>query len=94
MPRPKSVVVSMEITTVGRAHDCMSHRDFAVHKGIVSIDTMIDDADRGRFVITLDKETVAPACSWLEAAFHHVHQFIFALRDQIRDADAVTTAEV
>lgn len=69
----------------------MSLRDLAVHKGIVSIDTVIDYADRGRFVITLDKETVAPAGPWLEAAFHHVHQFIFALRDQIRDADAATT---
>lgn len=71
----------------------MSLRDLAVHRGIVSIDTVIDDANRGRFVITLDKETVAPAVPWLESVFHHVHQFIFALRDQMREADIATTPE-
>jgi hypothetical protein len=71
----------------------MSLRDLAVHKGIVSIDTVINDAGRGRFVITLDKETLAPANPWLEAVFRHVHQFILALRAQIRDAETSTAPE-
>jgi hypothetical protein len=75
-----------------RCNEIASRRRWEDNKGIVSIDTVIDEAGRSQFVITLDKETVAPAGPGLKAAFRHVHQFIFALRDQIRDADAAHSA--
>lgn len=34
MPRPKSVVISMEITMVGRAHDCRYNGRHRLEKGM------------------------------------------------------------
>ena len=34
MPRPKSLVVSMEITTAGGAHDCRYNKNHRLEKGI------------------------------------------------------------
>ena len=65
----------------------MSLRDLVVHKGIVSIDTVIDDTDRGCFVIEVNKEEMVPARPWLESTFDRVWRFILTLRDQIREAE-------
>ena len=44
MPRPKSVVVSMEITAVGRAHDCRYNKNHRLEKGMSRL-TIKEDGD-------------------------------------------------
>jgi hypothetical protein len=70
----------------------MSLRDLVVHKSILFVDTIIDDRDKGRFVLALDKETVGPLVPWVETIFDRTSQFVAALRDQIQDAEASPVA--
>jgi hypothetical protein len=66
----------------------MSLRDLVVHKGTVSIDTIIDENDRGLFVVHVGREAQAPAKLWLTDIFDRAHRFILSLRDQIRAAES------
>ena len=46
MPRPKSVVASMEITTVARAHNCRHNMNHRLEKGMTRLTIRTDGDDR------------------------------------------------
>lgn len=50
MPRPKSVVVSMEITTAGRAHDCRYNKSHRLEKGIRRL-TIREDGEEHHYCL-------------------------------------------
>ena len=50
MLRPKSVVVSMEITTAGRAHDCRYNKNHRLEKGIRRL-TIREDGDEHHYCL-------------------------------------------
>jgi hypothetical protein len=50
MPRPKSVVVSMEITTAGRAHDCRYNKNHRLEKGMSRL-TIKEDGDEHHYCL-------------------------------------------
>jgi len=54
MPRPKSVVVTMEITTVGRAHDCRHNKNHRLEKGMRRL-TIREDGDEHHYCLTCAK---------------------------------------
>jgi len=70
----------------------MSWRDLAVHKTTLAIDTIIDEKDRGKFVIALDKETFGPAGPWLKNIFDEALRFVLVLMNQVRAAEIVHAA--
>lgn len=54
MPRPKSVLVSMEITTVGRAHDCRYNKSHRLEKGMSRL-TIKEDGDEHHYCLPCAK---------------------------------------
>jgi hypothetical protein len=50
MPRPKSLIVSMEITTAGRAHNCRQSNKHRIEKGISRL-TVKSDGDEHHYCI-------------------------------------------
>lgn len=53
MPRPKSVVISMEITMVGRAHDCRNGRH-RLEKGMRRL-TIKENGDERHYCLSCAK---------------------------------------
>jgi len=51
MARPKSLVVSMEITVVGRAHDCRYNKNHRLEKGMSRL-TIKEDGDEHHYCLT------------------------------------------
>jgi len=54
MPRPKSLVVTMEITTAGRAHDCRYNKKHRLEKGIQRL-TVREDGDEHHYCLPCGK---------------------------------------
>jgi len=54
MPRLKSVVVSMEVTTAGRAHDCRYNKNHRLEKGMSRL-TIKDDGDQHHYCLPCAK---------------------------------------
>ncbi len=50
MARPKSVVVSMEITVAGRAHDCRYNKNHRLQKGMRRL-TVKEDGDEHHYCL-------------------------------------------
>lgn len=42
MPRPKSLIVSMEITAAGRAHNCRHNDNHRIEKGVKRLTIKVD----------------------------------------------------
>lgn len=51
MARAKSVLVSMEITTVGRAHDCRFNKKHRLEKGMSRL-TIKEDGDEHHYCLS------------------------------------------
>lgn len=51
MARPKSVLVSMEITTVGRAHVCRYNKNHRLEKGMPRL-TIKEDGDERHYCLS------------------------------------------
>ncbi|HZP32833.1 MAG TPA: hypothetical protein VFB23_05645 [Candidatus Acidoferrales bacterium] len=51
MPRPKSVLASMEITIAGRAHDCRYNKNHRLEKGMSRL-TIKDDGDEHHYCLS------------------------------------------
>ena len=50
MPRPKSLLVSMEITVAGRAHNCRFNDNHRLEKGMSRL-TIKDDGDEHHYCL-------------------------------------------
>lgn len=50
MPRPKSLVVSMEITTAGRAHDCRYNKNHRLETGMSRL-TIKEDGNEHHYCL-------------------------------------------
>lgn len=54
MGRPKSLIVSMEITTAGRAHDCRYNKNHRLEKGVRRL-TIRSDGDEHHYCLACAK---------------------------------------
>ena len=50
MPRPRSLIVSMEITTAGRAHNCRQSEKHRIEKGMRRL-TLKSDGDEHHYCL-------------------------------------------
>ena len=50
MPRPKSLIVSMEITVAGRAHNCRQSKRHRIEKGMRRL-TVKSDGDQHHYCL-------------------------------------------
>ena len=58
MARPKSLIVSMEITTAGRAHDCRYNKNHRLEKGDRRL-TVRSDGDEHHYCLACAKVFLA-----------------------------------
>lgn len=71
MPRPKSVVASMEITTVGRAHNCRNNKTHRLEKGMQRL-TIKEDGDEHHYCLSCAKQFLTQGISRLQALLAEV----------------------
>lgn len=71
MPRPKSVVVSMEITTVGRAHDCRYNKNHRLEKGMQRL-TIKEDGDAHHYCLACARTFLAQGLERLRGLLSEV----------------------
>jgi hypothetical protein len=58
MPRPRSLIVSMEWTQAGRAHDCRNSKDHRIEKGQRRL-TIKSDGDEHHYCVACAKTFLA-----------------------------------
>jgi hypothetical protein len=66
MPRPKSLIVSMEITTAGRAHDCRYNKNHRLEKGFRRL-TIRSDGDEHHYCLACAKAFLVKDIERLQA---------------------------
>ena len=54
MARPKSLLVNMEVTTAGRAHDCRHNKNHRIEKGVSRL-TIKSDGDEHHYCLACAK---------------------------------------
>jgi hypothetical protein len=69
----------------------MSLRDIVVHKGLIEIDTAIDERDRGRFYIKLDKYNYVHAKSVIADLYQKVADVLNRIKEDIVNAERLPT---
>ena len=65
----------------------LSLRDLVVHKGMVEVDTYIDDNDRGRFYIVLNRQNDDHVLPCLNEIFDWVQKIVDRIRRDVLDAE-------
>jgi hypothetical protein len=75
MPRPKSVVVSMEITTVGRAHDCRFNKNHRLEKGMQRL-TIKEDGDEHHYCLPCARSFVLQGSARLRTLLADIEQLL------------------
>lgn len=65
----------------------MSLRDLVIHKQNVTVDTYIDEDDKGRFYIGLSKDSMGHILPWLEHIFDSVQRTIERVKNDILNAE-------
>jgi len=71
MARPKSLLVSMEITTVGRAHNCRHNKEHRLEKGDSRL-TVRSEGDEHHYCLTCAKTFLSKDMERLRALFDQV----------------------
>lgn len=66
MPRPKSLIVSMEITAAGRAHNCRQSGNHRIEKGMKRL-TIKSDGDEHHYCLACAKTFLAKDIERLQA---------------------------
>ncbi len=66
MPRPKSLIVSMEITAAGRAHNCRQSGSHRIEKGVKRL-TIKSDGDEHHYCLDCAKSFLAKDIERLQA---------------------------
>lgn len=62
-----------------------SLRDIAVHRSVLELDTIVNDQDKGVFVLALGKDSVGQADAWLASIYEQAMGFIVRVRQNIAD---------
>ncbi len=75
MPRPKSVVVSMEITVAGRAHDCRYNKNHRLEKGVSRL-TIKEDGDEHHYCLTCAKVFLQQGTTRLQSLSEEVERLL------------------
>lgn len=65
----------------------LSLRDLVVHKGVAEVDTYIDDNDRGRFYIVVNRQNEGHVLPCLNEIFDWVQKIVDRIRRDILDAE-------
>lgn len=68
----------------------MSLRDIAVHKSLIEIDTAIDERDRGRFYIKLDKYNYTHAKSVIDDIYQRVADMLRRIKEDIVNVERLS----
>ncbi len=71
MGRPKSLIVSMGITTAGRAHDCRNNKNHRLEKGVKRL-TIRADGDERHYCLACAKTFLANDIGRLQALLRGV----------------------
>lgn len=61
----------------------VSLRDKVVHKGLILIDTIINESDKGCFVIHLNSKEVVYLVPWLISTFGQINQYLITIKNDI-----------
>jgi len=72
------------INTLVGASSGVSLRDKAVHKGLLQIDTYINDCDKGCFILHLNAKEVGYLYPWILNVKSSLFQYLFAIRNDIK----------
>lgn len=75
MARAKSVLVSMEITTVGRAHDCRFNRKHRLEKGMSRL-TIKEDGDERHYCLACARTFLLQGTERLRTLLSDVERLI------------------
>lgn len=75
MPRPESVVVGMEITTVARAHDCRYNKNHRLEKGMHRL-TIREDGDEHHYCLTCAKTFLTQGAERIRVLIAEVDRII------------------
>jgi len=75
MARPKSVLVSMEITTVGRAHDCRYNKNHHLEKGMSRL-TIKEDGDEHHYCLACARAFMLHGTERLRALLADVERLL------------------
>ncbi len=75
MARPKSVLVSMEITIVGRAHDCRYNKNHRLEKGMSRL-TIKEDGDEHHYCLPCARAFLLQGTERLRALLADVEQLL------------------
>ncbi len=73
-------------TLVGKEKG-LSLRDLVVHKGLVEVDTYINDNNRGRFYVGLDRQNEDDVLPCLNEIFDWVQKIVDRIRKDVLDAE-------
>lgn len=66
----------------------VSLRDKVVHKGSILIDTIINESDKGCFVIHLNSKEISYLVPWLINTFGQISQYLITIKNDILMADS------
>lgn len=75
MARAKSVLVSMEITTVGRAHDCRFNKKHRLEKGMSRL-TIKEDGDEHHYCLSCARTFLLQAAERLQTLLQEVERLV------------------
>ncbi len=75
MARAKSVLVSMEITIVGRSHDCRFNKKHRLEKGMSRL-TIKEDGDEHHYCLTCAKVFLVQGAERLQALLAEVERLV------------------
>ncbi|MDM5283795.1 hypothetical protein [Peribacillus frigoritolerans] len=64
-------------------------RDLVMHKGTVWIDTYIDNRDKGRFYVEVDKYSADHVLPFLDMVYNGVQELLFRVRDDVIKSEKI-----
>ena len=77
MPRPRSLIVSMEITVAGSSHNCRNNDGHRIAKGVKRL-TIKSDGDRHHYCLACAKGFLVKDAERLRALLDEVEQSALA----------------
>lgn len=75
MARAKSVLVSMELTTVGRAHDCRFNKKHRLEKGMSRL-TIREDGDERHYCLSCARSFLLQGAERLQTLLSEVERLV------------------
>ena len=73
MPRPRSLIVSMEITAAGSSHNCRNNDGHRIAKGVKRL-TIKSDGDRHHYCLACAKDFLVKDAERLRALLAEIEQ--------------------